>query len=186
MENVRDVFFFFFKQKTEYEFDVWDWSSDVCSSDLAEKVEVDVEGEVQGEGERQVEVKGEIMLEAEVEGERGAETKYGENVLENERMDVVADENGQAEGEPKGKGKKGENEEEEVEEATGVSKNIEDSPGDGIQVHEPSCEEEEEVREDPLPSSDPAAPAETMETTRLKYYIDTPHTLLLCECVQTG
>ncbi|XP_067104060.1 PH and SEC7 domain-containing protein 2 isoform X1 [Osmerus mordax] len=134
----------------------------------AEKVEVDVEGEVQGEGERQVEVKGEIMLEAEVEGERGAETKYGENVVENERMDVVADENGQAEGEPKGKGKKGENEEEEVEEVTGVSKNIEDSPGDGIQVHEPSCEEEEELKEDPLPPSDPAAPLETMETSRLE------------------
>jgi len=28
------VFFFFFKQKTAYEIDVCDWSSDVCSSDL--------------------------------------------------------------------------------------------------------------------------------------------------------
>jgi len=27
-------FFFFFKQKTAYEIDVCDWSSDVCSSDL--------------------------------------------------------------------------------------------------------------------------------------------------------
>src|SRR3546814_3952939 len=28
------VFFFFFKQKTEYEMRISDWSSDVCSSDL--------------------------------------------------------------------------------------------------------------------------------------------------------
>jgi len=28
-------FFFFFKQKTAYDIDVCDWSSDVCSSDLA-------------------------------------------------------------------------------------------------------------------------------------------------------
>src|SRR3546814_2212490 len=31
-----DVFFFFFKQKTAYELRISDWSSDVCSSDLAE------------------------------------------------------------------------------------------------------------------------------------------------------
>src|SRR6059036_2861391 len=30
-----DVFFFFFKQKTAYEITYGDWSSDVCSSDLA-------------------------------------------------------------------------------------------------------------------------------------------------------
>src|SRR5213594_4579186 len=29
------MFFFFFKQKTAYEISVRDWSSDVCSSDLA-------------------------------------------------------------------------------------------------------------------------------------------------------
>ena len=29
------VFFFFFKQKTAYEIGTGDWSSDVCSSDLA-------------------------------------------------------------------------------------------------------------------------------------------------------
>ena len=32
------VFFFFFKQKTAYEVVSRDWSSDVCSSDLAYKV----------------------------------------------------------------------------------------------------------------------------------------------------
>src|SRR3546814_6028198 len=32
-----DVFFFFFKQKTAYEMRISDWSSDVCSSDLAEQ-----------------------------------------------------------------------------------------------------------------------------------------------------
>src|SRR3546814_10217688 len=30
-----DFFFFFFKQKTAYEMRISDWSSDVCSSDLA-------------------------------------------------------------------------------------------------------------------------------------------------------
>src|SRR6056300_42073 len=29
--------FFFFKQKTAYEISEWDWSSDVCSSDLHER-----------------------------------------------------------------------------------------------------------------------------------------------------
>src|SRR3546814_10752541 len=31
-------FFFFFKQKTAYEMRISDWSSDVCSSDLAERL----------------------------------------------------------------------------------------------------------------------------------------------------
>src|SRR3546814_7644461 len=31
------VFFFFFKQKTAYEMRISDWSSDVCSSDLAKE-----------------------------------------------------------------------------------------------------------------------------------------------------
>src|SRR3546814_2582671 len=31
------VYFFFFKQKTAYEMRISDWSSDVCSSDLASK-----------------------------------------------------------------------------------------------------------------------------------------------------
>src|SRR3546814_1839627 len=33
------VFFFFFKQKTAYEMRISDWSSDVCSSDLADSEE---------------------------------------------------------------------------------------------------------------------------------------------------
>ena len=32
------VFFFFFKQKTAYEMCGRDWSSDVCSSDLGDKI----------------------------------------------------------------------------------------------------------------------------------------------------
>src|SRR3546814_7771194 len=32
------VVFFFFKQKTAYEMRISDWSSDVCSSDLAERL----------------------------------------------------------------------------------------------------------------------------------------------------
>src|SRR3546814_9165517 len=31
------VIFFFFKQKTEYEMRISDWSSDVCSSDLVDR-----------------------------------------------------------------------------------------------------------------------------------------------------
>src|SRR3546814_1790422 len=34
------VVFFFFKQKTAYEMRISDWSSDVCSSDLFEKMPV--------------------------------------------------------------------------------------------------------------------------------------------------
>src|SRR3546814_4627786 len=34
--------FFFFKQKTAYEMRISDWSSDVCSSDLADAAEFDV------------------------------------------------------------------------------------------------------------------------------------------------
>ena len=33
-KNKRDIIFFFFKQKTAYEVYQYDWSSDVCSSDL--------------------------------------------------------------------------------------------------------------------------------------------------------
>src|SRR3546814_3579811 len=33
------MLFFFFKQKTAYEMRISDWSSDVCSSDLAQRVE---------------------------------------------------------------------------------------------------------------------------------------------------
>src|SRR3546814_4024823 len=32
---IGSLFFFFFKQKTAYEMRISDWSSDVCSSDLA-------------------------------------------------------------------------------------------------------------------------------------------------------
>ena len=38
------VFFFFFKQKTAYEIVSRDWSSDVCSSDLAKEYNFDVTG----------------------------------------------------------------------------------------------------------------------------------------------
>src|SRR3546814_2558513 len=36
-------FFFFFKQKTAYEMRISDWSSDVCSSDLAENTPLTAE-----------------------------------------------------------------------------------------------------------------------------------------------
>src|SRR3546814_17122436 len=37
MVLLKDVVFFFFKQKTAYEMRISDWRSDVCSSDLQEK-----------------------------------------------------------------------------------------------------------------------------------------------------
>src|SRR3546814_4140921 len=44
-------FFFFFKQKTAYEMRISDWSSDVCSSDLARRVaQPRHDGEQAGEG----------------------------------------------------------------------------------------------------------------------------------------
>src|SRR3546814_9150204 len=36
---VVDYVFFFFKQKTAYEMRISDWSSDVCSSDLGERIQ---------------------------------------------------------------------------------------------------------------------------------------------------
>src|SRR3546814_3234165 len=39
------MFFFFFKQKTAYEMRISDWSSDVCSSDLAVEAEYGRGGE---------------------------------------------------------------------------------------------------------------------------------------------
>src|SRR3546814_2624656 len=47
------MFFFFFKQKTAYEMRISDWSSDVCSSDLAVGQDADFvlqAGEVNGVG----------------------------------------------------------------------------------------------------------------------------------------
>src|SRR3546814_6530249 len=38
-------FFFFFKQKTAYEMRISDWSSDVCSSDLADRARGEQEAE---------------------------------------------------------------------------------------------------------------------------------------------
>ena len=38
MDNDTTIVFFFFKQKTAYEIKECDWSSDVCSSDLDNKI----------------------------------------------------------------------------------------------------------------------------------------------------
>ena len=38
----KDEFFFFFKQKTAYEIKECDWSSDVCSSDLRQKLSIGI------------------------------------------------------------------------------------------------------------------------------------------------
>src|SRR3546814_5000071 len=41
VRSALDVVIFFFKQKTAYEMRISDWSSDVCSSDLADRIEAD-------------------------------------------------------------------------------------------------------------------------------------------------
>src|SRR3546814_9011296 len=43
------VVFFFFKQKTAYEMRISDWSSDVCSSDLAQPLRAHFPGSLDGE-----------------------------------------------------------------------------------------------------------------------------------------
>ena len=40
MEDIDELRFFFFKQKTAYEIGTGDWSSDVCSSDLVQYVQI--------------------------------------------------------------------------------------------------------------------------------------------------
>src|SRR3546814_9494514 len=40
MSHAHPFIFFFFKQKTAYEMRISDWSSDVCSSDLAKRQEI--------------------------------------------------------------------------------------------------------------------------------------------------
>src|SRR3546814_2475825 len=42
------LFFFFFKQKTAYEMGIGDWSSDVCSSDLATGCVIACGGQLDG------------------------------------------------------------------------------------------------------------------------------------------
>src|SRR3546814_4191635 len=41
---IFDFLFFFFKQKTAYEMRISDWSSDVCSSDLATSLKLKEQG----------------------------------------------------------------------------------------------------------------------------------------------
>src|SRR3546814_2777644 len=58
------VYFFFFNQKTEYEMRISDWSSDVCSSDLAAvRDERDRRGDHQGR-ERALEAA--VVLDGEI------------------------------------------------------------------------------------------------------------------------
>src|SRR3546814_12912526 len=45
------VYFFFFKQKTAYEMRISDWSSDVCSSDLCDRL-TDMAGGIRDRAER--------------------------------------------------------------------------------------------------------------------------------------
>src|SRR3546814_10452903 len=52
------LFLFFFKQKTAYEMRISDWSSDVCSSDLAERKARDFAGHFQREGGEQEDEQG--------------------------------------------------------------------------------------------------------------------------------
>src|SRR3546814_3049481 len=46
--------FFFFKQKTAYEMRISDWSSDVCSSDLVDEVDLILKHEAEARAYRQI------------------------------------------------------------------------------------------------------------------------------------
>src|SRR3546814_3879374 len=61
------LFFFFFKQKTAYEMRISDWSSDVCSSDLADRLAAGQPQRVQPSGPSETRALGErfnAMLDA--------------------------------------------------------------------------------------------------------------------------
>src|SRR3546814_9806346 len=47
----RLIVFFFFKQKTAYEMRISDWSSDVCSSDLGELADSEVQRQTRKKGD---------------------------------------------------------------------------------------------------------------------------------------
>src|SRR3546814_3058530 len=53
MYYCRSDDFFFFKQKTAYEMRISDWSSDVCSSDLGQRVHIAGGGDEIGIGQPQ-------------------------------------------------------------------------------------------------------------------------------------
>src|SRR3546814_6792743 len=61
------LFFFFFKQKTAYEMRISDWSSDVCSSDLADADafvgQYDVFFDMREAGRKPLDERGEVGLE---------------------------------------------------------------------------------------------------------------------------
>src|SRR3546814_6909051 len=72
LQNVNAVcFVFFFKQKTAYEMRISDWSSDVCSSDLAE-----------GEAEDHRRKKSEQQVAHESDRDRIAAEEAGEHLPE--------------------------------------------------------------------------------------------------------
>src|SRR3546814_7826679 len=68
--HVAVCFFFFFKQKTAYELRISDWSSDVCSSDLAHRGEHRRKPAADDEANR---IGGKMGLERSVEIEAPAE-----------------------------------------------------------------------------------------------------------------
>src|SRR3546814_11401618 len=71
------IVFFFFKQKTAYEMRISDWSSDVCSSDLAEGNDREVE---RGGVVDAVEIEEQRRGDADVEQQRAEQEAEGQRV----------------------------------------------------------------------------------------------------------
>src|SRR3546814_4195497 len=82
MCSVLVLLFFFFKQKTAYEMRISDWSSDVCSSDLDQKL-----GEVPFDAA--TEQAGFLVLEPDIQGVRARTIDL--DFLEQREADIVAE-----------------------------------------------------------------------------------------------
>src|SRR3546814_7375801 len=70
-------FFFFFKQKTAYEMRISDWSSDVCSSDLACKAGTDDQNSCLMSGHRYFSERQKVKSAQPVDGLRLANESLG-------------------------------------------------------------------------------------------------------------
>src|SRR3546814_12872443 len=80
--------FFFFKQKTAYEMRISDWSSDVCSSDLPDVVQVDQD--LVGRWGLGVAVSEERLGLGDGHGQHLADVLAAEGVLQHGRLEALA------------------------------------------------------------------------------------------------
>src|SRR3546814_19491654 len=82
--------FFFFKQKTAYEMRISDWSSDVCSSDLALSVRMELQADCfAGLWARQADQARGILESGDVEEGLNAATAIGDDTLQKKSQGYV-------------------------------------------------------------------------------------------------